>query len=461
MKWLPRLLWLAAWSVWLYLGLGLHRELPRLPGPMLASLPIEPRDTLLGFAKNSPYVVVQSISSLAGANGNPSSNILEAQPRLLKIYDGLTGALTRQCELNSLVVHHDPQACRRHGVLFSQRSRVPPYSRSKPSINEGFHAYDVLADRWIELSDREAVHTVVHPTKPWIAFTDFGGRSARRPAVFDWSTGVELLARPSMPSRGPTSPPLFLGDTDRLIVTVWTPESEPRFPRPAELEIWKIGSPSRLEKTVCLPAFGSAPEVSSNGRLASGYATKTTLTFDVIDLETERSLFSVPRAGERPSALPVPGGARRMALSKSGRTILGGNPLTLWDIDVGAPIWTPDSAQEAQPNDDRETFSVVERWPEHWIGARFKRWNTVARRDLETGRLKLRCWEHDRSILSYTNANDTLAVSPSGAVHRLPFLVNYPLLALCQSILALPLILLWCILRWRRSRRTRLAEAAL
>jgi hypothetical protein len=41
------------------------------------------------------------------------------------------------------------------------------------------------------------------------------------------------------------------------------------------------------------------------------------------------------------------------------------------------------------------------------------------------------------------NSSGTLAVDFDASVHRLPYVVNWPLLALCQTILAMPLVLLW------------------
>src|SRR5262245_59971685 len=53
-----RLLWLLAWGVWLWLGVGLYRELPRELGPMVSQLPVGSRDTLLGFVGGSDEVAV-------------------------------------------------------------------------------------------------------------------------------------------------------------------------------------------------------------------------------------------------------------------------------------------------------------------------------------------------------------------------------------------------------------------
>src|ERR1700752_391625 len=58
MKWFVRLLWLAAWAFWLWLGLGLYRELPRELGPELGTLSIGKGETILGFVKVTTKLAV-------------------------------------------------------------------------------------------------------------------------------------------------------------------------------------------------------------------------------------------------------------------------------------------------------------------------------------------------------------------------------------------------------------------
>src|SRR5262245_1890612 len=49
MFWFKRILWLAAWCVWLWLGFGLHRELPRDLGPAVSKLKVTGTQYPLGF----------------------------------------------------------------------------------------------------------------------------------------------------------------------------------------------------------------------------------------------------------------------------------------------------------------------------------------------------------------------------------------------------------------------------
>jgi len=65
---------------------------------------------------------------------------------------------------------------------------------------------------------------------------------------------------------------------------------------------------------------------------------------------------------------------------------------------------------------------------------------------------------HDRRGLIFRQWG--VPSNPTQAVLVDPLPVNWPLLTLCQTILALPLILLWAALRWRRNRRLRLVSVS-
>lgn len=58
MRWFKNFFWLAAWSLWLWLGFGLHRELPRDLGPVVCQFELAEDETLLGFAPGREVVVV-------------------------------------------------------------------------------------------------------------------------------------------------------------------------------------------------------------------------------------------------------------------------------------------------------------------------------------------------------------------------------------------------------------------
>src|SRR5215203_5040798 len=59
--------WLAAWSVWLWLGYGLHRELPRDFGPVVRTLPFDVSvDRPLGFLEGDDLLVTEAMKLAYG-----------------------------------------------------------------------------------------------------------------------------------------------------------------------------------------------------------------------------------------------------------------------------------------------------------------------------------------------------------------------------------------------------------
>ena len=90
-----------------------------------------------------------------------------------------------------------------------------------------------------------------------------------------------------------------------------------------------------------------------------------------------------------------------------------------------------------------EQFGVAEEWIGHWGGAHElgRTFSVHCRRGM-----RFRMWE---------TPIDAVAAIEGEAPP-----INYLLLALCQTILAIPLVLTWLALHWRRRRRLRLAGAA-
>src|SRR5262245_28363659 len=77
MKPLARCLWLLAWAGWLWLGVGLYRELPREYGEPIARLPFRNRSNLRFIGNTNRISMLKS---------NQAKTSIE-------VYDGETGAL--------------------------------------------------------------------------------------------------------------------------------------------------------------------------------------------------------------------------------------------------------------------------------------------------------------------------------------------------------------------------------
>jgi len=57
MKWFKRCCWFSAWCVWLWLGFGLYRELPRDLGPVVCKLKLRQGEFVTSFDAERPEVI--------------------------------------------------------------------------------------------------------------------------------------------------------------------------------------------------------------------------------------------------------------------------------------------------------------------------------------------------------------------------------------------------------------------
>ena len=436
---LKRFLWLLAWSLWLWLGFGLYRELPREPGPMIAEIPVKPSDEA-EFIGNAHLVATFSYV------GNPY---------VVRVFNADTGDFVREISFEGHWPKLGLQSWRTHGVIIAE---------GQQKKTRGLHVVDLRTGSWKRLSDKMSIGVAVHPTKPWIVFRESAPPidEPRRTTVIDWETGAEVFVRPRDGEHVHVGMPIFLGEADRLVIPVTRESPGPQSDPPPDLEVWRLGAPNRLEKVVRSPTprwYPSSVSASAN-RIAIRTLGPDTNYLDVFDIDAERLIFSVPPHAERVSEFKR-SNDEGFHFSKSGRTILGGVPVGVWNVDSGAKLWSR-SNQIPRVLEDEDAFLLAERWGfgGTWMPRFFWRWlhggNTLAVYNLETAALRFRCWDQNFSLHT-RSADGTLGLS-GGVVYRLPYQVNVGLLALCQTILALPLMLLWVILRWRRKRRLRLAS---
>ena len=126
---------------------------------------------------------------------------------------------------------------------------------------------------------------------------------------------------------------------------------------------------------------------------------------------------------------------------------------TLWDVDAGRRLWRrTDVSVETRPS--AGLFSVYEDWRTHLdlfgsMGETLP--TTTAVRDIETAALLYRHWGDD--FLACVSPDGERAADKYGRVYALPVGANLLLLALCQALLALPIVVVWSVLRWRRKHR--------
>jgi len=140
---------------------------------------------------------------------------------------------------------------------------------------------------------------------------------------------------------------------------------------------------------------------------------------------------------------------------------------SVFDIPMGAraPLTLPDRKKylggwrREIPNRDRWAVMQDRNWvidSGDWLSTLERHfpleWQTFRVKNADTGRIAFREWQKVWSRFRFQSEDDVFVASEDGEVRRYPA-PNWPLLALCQTLLALPLILLWLALRWRSKRK--------
>jgi hypothetical protein len=423
-----RVLWLAAWGVWVWLGFGLHRELPRKRGPPVQQLSLTKEQAVVGFLADSGQVAV-------------STNDDEAA---YQTYEALTGRKIRDIPRRPGWRFYPDGRHRTHGVVIVHGDST--------GSNKVLHLVDLRTGEVRKLSDKFGAYLAVHPTKPWIAFAESAPAHVKhRPlVVIDWTTGAELLIRERHPERTNVYSPVFLERPDRLVVATVPPQGALSIDQHANLEVWRLDAPFRLEKIVRVSALGRLLPTNSSKIGVQAIARNQT-TIGVFDLESASPVFFkawTTTELDRPFASLA-------QMSRSGRSVLVGKPATLWNVEDDSVRWAGHEEMIVSPPQFDDAFKVPEAWRPTWLPSRWADWNTVAVRELDDGRVRFRCWREDAAVFQHLNIDGTLAMTQAGTIYQMPFGINWLLLALCQTILALPLVLLWAALKWRSRRAAR------
>jgi len=339
-----------------------------------------------------------------------------------------------------------------------------------------------MKEEWRRLTWIDVFQVEPHPTKPWAAIVVGPERgNSNRIVVTDYQSGKTLFDF-KFPERSTLySRPFFIVDRDVIVLPLIR-----RFPEEGDsarplMQVWRIADPPILDQELTEnPRPPMIPySISSNGRLLFNGQPKddapNSLWVDVFDMCDQSFLTTLPPY-EQPGArgdVHIAIDPRASLISQSGRTVLkfgkqGNQQLgskkitfrltsgTLREVGSGRTIWQASPWEKVVDADSNEGFVVAERFHDLWRQwfPKFKL-DASAFRSLETGELQLRTLSEGRFDPRNINANRTLVVLADGSVHPFPFRVNWPLLALCQAILALPLVLMWAVLRWRRGRRNR------
>ena len=450
MKWIKRGVWAVACGLWALLGVGLYRELPRT-GALVAELAFKdeherwgPQERPLGFTNGDGLLVTQRWQP------NPD------------------GGQTR-CTVWEVAARR-----RRHDLdwpLFWTREIVAPGQgvvigncRGEGANRDALTLFDLRTAEQRRLGPSDWRVEAIHPERPWAAIdvrpADDGPEKV---LVIDFRTGERLFEwTDPQPSAETTYAQdcQFLGGDEFLITTFryFTPPSTRshwdvhQFSL-ARGELARMSLDRNLRSGIHLPMRG--------GRLVLISLPGDGLQIDVVEFPSGRTVFAS-------AALPAGDGSHPNewrsipTLSPSGRRLMSGAG-RLWDLDAARPVWwkRPGSDVSVERDASTESFSVYESWqplldlvgiPEGQAPI------TTAVRDFETGAVRYRTWGGDPMVR--VSADGRLGTNADGQVFALPPPANWVGVILAEAVLALPLVLVWLVLRWQRKRRLRLASVS-
>jgi hypothetical protein len=433
-----RTLWLVAWSVWLWLGFGLARQLP-MNATVVCRLNLDKSEIPQCFINDG----CEFVSILQG--------------REVRIRDVESGAITRRYEVSK-------HAYTTMGVEPSHRFPfLATCGKLRPNWPKDRDPYelailDLRNGTWTDVSGIYAGGRALHSEKPWCICWGKDGQVT----VVDIVAGRVVFQRNrKVSSNEPVGPgePFFLGD-DRLAIPLrWHPsDGGAKY----ALEIWKILDPSQpFSRFEEVAVYSGAVASADGSRILSGVERNgASVNSEVFDVNLGRHVL--PKEGPTGEIESVPGEWSR-AISSDGRSFLetaaSAEETRLYNVESASPIWHADHNESAFVDKGySDRFVTHEDWNFERFGWKYKL-ETWTVRSLKDESLLFRCWAPPLGRYVTTAADGQLfCVHHTREVHRLPFRVNWPLLALCQTILALPLVLLWAVLQWRRRRRLRMAS---
>jgi len=426
-------MWAAAWGAWVWAGFGLYRELPRNLGPVACQLPFGGHENAMAFIDGKDELVAHD-----RGDGRPFWN-----RSFVNVYDAKTGEKLRSFKVN-WSWGWENEASLRRGLLFASR-----YGQDNPTLE----VLDLATGDWTSVAGQAAKFEALHPTQPWAVISDPQGGVAGegRLLVVDVRTGKELFLRPFFAERRAAGTAWFAPDDDRLIVGAVAAEFSHH--RPTHAEVWKLGTEPQLERVIQLSQGDEPVDVKevAGGRMATSgmYASGA---FDVFDLESGMRVLWEPASG---FAFGLGLFLDSTFLSADGRFVLGGTPTRLREIESERVLWTASANETVLPAKRNNSFSVEEHWVIPVVDYALKDFDTIAERDLSSGRLLRRFWKKDQPSLALRSSDETMAADVNGAVRRMELRINGEALACCQAVLALPLVLVWARLRWRRYRMVR------
>jgi hypothetical protein len=434
MIYFKRFLWLAAWGVWVWLGFGLYRELPRELGPVVCRLPMNGLEDWIAFLHNRPSILT--------LDDDPDDRL-----QTIRLRNARTGEIEQEIKSEGVGI---PRAFGffnsfRHG--FHGRFEGP---RVGANTTWPIFVLELSTGVWRRFDD-VGTDPRSHPTEPWAMFSrSDGDANDDAVIVLELKTGRRVFdSRDYLPKErirlARTWRAFFIGDE-----AVGIPfAKEPRKDAVA-LEIWSMTTGSMLRRIDGIDGCERAT-ASRDGKIA-WYGRKSPFVTEVFDSATGERLLAVPPERDR-IATPIVIETVRPAFSEDGKRILSTPAGGLFEIATGERVWDAADHESIWIVRPPDRFEVHENWKFSLFGKPIE-FSTFAIRRLHDGAFISRSIHSTLSEFR-SNADETLFLESETTVRELPLRVNWFYLSLAQAILAVPIVLPWAVLCYRHRRAAR------
>jgi hypothetical protein len=434
MRWLSRGFWLLAWSVWLWLGVGLSRELPKVLGPTAFQLPNNSKEDMIAFLHNRPSIFTLDDGA-------------DDRLPIIRLRNERTGDI-------ELEVKSDGAGIPRSFGFFNSfkhgfHGRCEAYPRT-PNTTWPVFVLNLTTGKWNRFDD-VGYEPTFHPTKPWVMFNRsdvdptidavvvIDLETGRR--VFDVHSGIQRDLNAARRER-----PFFIGG-DRIGIPTVSNDGR----KSPSLEIWSIEKGLMIRRVDGVKV-GRLPNSSPAGIVCwydvdIGSACVT----HVFGAEAARIVCSIPPEVQRVANGPY-SFFTAPTFTADGKRILSAPAGGLFDIAAGRRVWDAADHESVWIVRSPDRFEVSEHWSIPVFG-RTLDFYTFAVRRLDDGSFLTR--SHYSTLAQFrSNADETLFLEHGKSVRELPLRVSWLYLGLAQAILALPMVGVWEYIRWRRKRRS-------
>ena len=432
MRWVKLLFWCAAWGVWVWLGVGLYRELPRDIGPVVLRLALEDGERPLGLMPGERSFVTRQVNRGTTKRWIRRRSVSTGAVELAISDDHLPSSFTNDLPLL-------------HNCAITSRS---PRQRGGPPGDA--HVLDLLTGEWRRCPEAGRL-SQVHYERPWASFFWYR-EGARKDVVnvFDLKTGKRVFFWSGGQSEEAfelVSEPFFVGG-DRVAIPV---RERARAGKEAvdSIEIWSIEGGKLVARCRNLVP-GDYTTASDAGLLVWYDMYRKPHQTQCFDAMSGRTVLDLPRdplrrGGELASDQVPP------LVARDGTAVLSPMAGGIYEVGTGRRLWTAAAHERVRAVRRSGVFECQELWTLGLLGASHG-FQTYAVRRMNDGALQWRCW---RSTLGWYEANGemSLMIVDESTIRRLPPRVDWLVLGVCQFVLALPLALLWGLLWWRRRRR--------